>query len=181
LKVAVPVPGDARLRLSPHARWLAVLADGSAAVWRLSRPPASFPITGHMEEVWDVAFSPDGTCLASVGEGGYACIQRLGEKNHFRRFRTGLLSAVALAYSPDGSRLVTANSDSSLRVWETGAYQQVLSIIPSVFRVARRLWFVDSNTLLELGILDYNPNKPFFRKYYAPPLLTGQTPNSIRQ
>jgi len=74
------------------------------------------------------------------------------------------------------------NSDGSLRVWETGAYEQVLSVvIPSAFRVARHVWFVDDNTLLEQGILDYNPNKPFFRKYYAPPLLAEQTPNNARQ
>jgi len=182
LKAAIPVPGYARLRLSAHARWLAVIADGWAKVWRLSSPPVCFPITGHMEEVWDVAFSPDGTCMASVGEGGSACIQRLGEKKHSRRFRTGLLSAVALAFSPDGSRLVTVNSDGSLRVWETGAYDQVLSIIiPSAFRVARHVWFVDDNTVLEQGILEYNASKPFFRRYYAPPLLAERTPNNGRQ
>jgi WD40 repeat protein len=78
--------------------------------------------TGHFGPVWAVAYSPDGTRLATAGDDGSTRIwdpETGTELTHL----TGHTSAVqAVAYSPDGTRLATASNDGSTRIWdpETG-------------------------------------------------------------
>jgi WD40 repeat protein len=61
-----------------------------------------------------VAFSPDGTRLATVGHGSPR-IWDAASGNQLPKVRHG--SAQAVAFSPDGTRLATGGSDGSVRVW----------------------------------------------------------------
>jgi WD40 repeat protein len=72
-----------------------------------------------------LAFSPDGTMLASAAQGGSVCLWRTDSGKELRRFQTTGMhdSPSALAFSPDNMRIVLGcrkggGDDSALFVWD---------------------------------------------------------------
>jgi WD40 repeat protein len=101
--------------------------DHAARIWD-SRTGAMLAILeGHQDEVWHVAFSPDGTRVATSKD----------KTARIRDPRSGAETAVLdghedgvnfIAFSPDGERVLTASWDSTARIWDarTGAALAVL-------------------------------------------------------
>ena len=100
--------------------------------------------TDHTDCVRDVVFSPDSKLLASAGWDGQALVfdalggQRVAslkaagagtpaaaaayDKAKTSKGRAG--NVTSIAFSPDGSELLTASSDHLLRVWDTATREQ---------------------------------------------------------
>jgi WD40 repeat protein len=78
----------------------------------------AFP-KGHTSSVLGVAYSPDGTRIATASDDNTARIwdTTTGETLHTL---TGHNSSVrGVAYSPDGTRIATASDDNTARIWDT--------------------------------------------------------------
>jgi WD40 repeat protein len=79
---------------------------------------ALLPLTGHTDQVGAVAFSPDGSLLAT---GSYDSTVRLWDPVSRKPAGDPLSghtgSVVAVAFSPDGSLLATGSYDSTVRLW----------------------------------------------------------------
>lgn len=90
------------------------LPDGSALKrWR-----------AHRGEVWAVAFSPEGSLLATAARDEFESVRLWGtESLELLQALRGHIGAVLdCAFSPDGQQLVTCGADRTLRVWRpTGA------------------------------------------------------------
>ncbi len=120
-------------RSRPFGSWsVRFAADGSEAYapdarsilrFDLEAMAPSGRLEGHTGAVWDLALSPDGSRLASVGYDGTARVWDLtsGATIHELDAETTTLSAVA--FSPDGAELATAGEAGVVFLWdvETGA------------------------------------------------------------
>jgi WD40 repeat protein len=121
-------------------------ADDTARIWDAVTGAPVTPPLRHDNRVQSVAFSPDGTRVVTAGWDGRARIwdartglavgsslrhEILDGNAPIRDARTGVVLNPSLqhvnivtsaAFSPDGSRIVTASTDHSARVWdaETG-------------------------------------------------------------
>jgi WD40 repeat protein len=112
---------------SPDGRTLAVAAGRSEVrLWDAERGIELEPLTDGTETPLVVAFSPDGTILAvgnEMQQGGRGTVT-LWEWPARRRIadmechRAGIK---ALAFSPDGSRLITADRAGELAIWDVAA------------------------------------------------------------
>src|SRR5262249_54837443 len=99
-------------------------ADGTVRVWDMSLVERNGILRGHESYVYDVAFSPDGGQVASVAWDGTA---RLWDATTGRqtglplKHETRIINSVA--YSGDGRRLVTAERERGVTLWDVASQQ----------------------------------------------------------
>jgi WD40 repeat protein len=99
--------------------------QGEIILWAVTTgQPIGGPLAGHTDDVWSVAFSPDGQTLAS-GSGDQtirlwdvATRQPIGEplQGHIGNVRS-------VAFSPDGTTLASGSSDNTIILWDVATGQ----------------------------------------------------------
>jgi RNA polymerase sigma factor (sigma-70 family) len=136
----------ARTALSPDGRTLAVahhradnttLLFGQVVVrlWDLKTDRELHELTGHINQVLDLAFSSDSRLLVTCGEypgalgqGGVSLADRtfvwdVATGNRVVALPEGLrIGAGNVAFSPDGRTLATASADGVIRLWEMASW-----------------------------------------------------------
>jgi WD40 repeat protein len=125
-----------------------------ARLWdtRTGKPIAT--LTGHTDLVEAVAFSPDGTTLATASNDHTARLwnARTGKPIATLTGHTDLVEAVA--FSPDGTTLATASNDHTARLWNAG-YTDTVAFSPDENTLATGS---DGHTALFLTAIP-SPNK----------------------
>jgi hypothetical protein len=109
------------LGLAALASLLVLDGTGRAAV------PEPLQTFAHGEQVGFLAFSPDGTLLASGGGGGSAkvCIWHLGEGEPAGELDAHRAGITGMVFTPDGKHLVTSAWDCQVIVWDVNAAQEL--------------------------------------------------------
>ncbi len=111
---------------SPDAEQYAVgggRADrGRVKMWSLRSNADPIALSGHPGVVYSVAFSPDGTRLASADWSGSVRIWNAADGTLIRTMVAHAKSIFSLAFAPDGRTLVSAGIDQTVKLWhlETG-------------------------------------------------------------
>ncbi|WP_242380448.1 nSTAND1 domain-containing NTPase [Actinomadura luzonensis] len=130
------------ISVSPDGRTLATVsvADRTARLWDLA---AHEQIGGVLRGAGSglgfssVAFSPDGTRLATGGRDGYtrlwdvASRLQVGDPLTGRRFLN-----TRMAFSPDGRTLAAADVDGQVWLWDPTAHRQLGAAMPGTYDVA---------------------------------------------
>jgi len=84
-------------------------------------------LRGHEDSIYQIAFAPDGSYLATASDDGTARVWDLGT-GQSKVLRGHEDDVVKLAIRPDGRELVTTSLDESLRVWPVGGDEKILVI-----------------------------------------------------
>ncbi|GAB4449214.1 MAG: hypothetical protein OHK0041_10260 [Anaerolineales bacterium] len=118
------------IAFSADGKWIAVGdRDGLIRLWNTdSWQMEGKNFSGHRDAVLDLAFSPDGSRLASVGADGNLFQWMPASPDTLPPAPLKITGVSSVAYSSDGSRIVTGDNLFKVNVWDAAAYTPLQSI-----------------------------------------------------
>lgn len=104
--------------ISPDGQKLATAFGNDAQIWDVQSGRSVMRLTGHLDTIWRMAFSPDGKRLVTASHDKTARIwdTNTGQLLVTLSGHTGTLESAA--FSSDGRRVVTASADGTARIWD---------------------------------------------------------------
>lgn len=100
--------------------------------------------------VSEVAFSPDGTILASAWHDGTIRLWDVATHQQIATLTGHIDAATAVAWSPDGQTLASGSVDNTVRVWDTDSGELLATLEGHTDDVSSLVWGAD-NTLFSGG------------------------------
>ena len=141
---------------SPSARMASCSPPAASALlvqlWDVAtHRPHGAPLLGHTDSVFGLAFSPDGTLVASAGLDKTIRLWDVSlDRPSGAPLRGHTDNVWDVAFSPDGSMLASGSADGTVRLWSV-AYREQLGSSLVVDNPVTGLAFNRAGTLLAAG------------------------------
>jgi WD40 repeat protein len=124
----LPFPKFAKYAVAMNkAGQIAVGGDHDAIVVQTADGAGRVALRGHEGPVYALAFSPDGTHLASASDDGTARVWNLQTRTA-RVIHADAEQVRSVSYSDDGTRLATAGRDGTVRIWPADGGRPVVLV-----------------------------------------------------
>jgi WD40 repeat protein len=141
------------LALSPDGHTLAAAGyiSNTVTLWEVASRKKRGTLLGHTDRVWSVAFSLDGTMLASGANDNFVHVWNAATGQLIRKISVPVRYIYGLAFSPDGRALAVGGDDRRIRLLEvaTGRELGLLGQQPASLRGAA--FFPDGRTIATCG------------------------------
>jgi WD40 repeat protein len=104
--------------------------DNRVMLWDVATGQLDHTFSGHTDNVWYVASSPDGTELASASMDGTVRVWDLARRTECLTIRTDKEFLLWVDYSRDGRQLIGSDDHGRLRVWDrsTGTHLRMTQL-----------------------------------------------------
>jgi transcriptional regulator with XRE-family HTH domain/energy-coupling factor transporter ATP-binding protein EcfA2 len=112
------------LELGAELGW-APSTVGTAKVWDVATAKELLTLRGHTDWVSGVAFSPDGTRLATASDDRTAKVWDAATGEQLLTLTGHTASVYRVAFNPDGTRLATASNDGTAKLWDAMTGQEL--------------------------------------------------------
>jgi WD40 repeat protein len=111
------------------------------------RSQTRLTLRGHRDRVQSVAWSPDGSKLATASIDKTAKVWEMATGRELLTFRGHSDYVFGIAWSPDGSKLATASQDGTANVWEANTGHELLTLRGHQAPVNSIVWSPDGAKL----------------------------------
>jgi WD40 repeat protein len=90
----------------------------TVTIWRVATGEQIRVLDGHVGQVQQAVFHPDGERLATAGHDGTVKIWDVQWGQEVLTLRGHRDSVMDVAFSPDGRQIVSASRDGTVRIWD---------------------------------------------------------------
>ena len=121
--------------------------DNSVRLWDVASWKEKSVLTGHIDSVRSVAFSPDGSTLASGGHDKTVRLWDTTSEEQISVFTGHTGDVLSVAFSPDSSTLASGGHDKTVRLWDMASKSQKAVLTGHTDQVESVAFSPDSRTL----------------------------------
>jgi len=101
----------------------------------------------HIDTIYDLCVSPDGTKIASAGGDGLAKIWNLDSHKELARIEAHVGAVFGVAFNTNASELATVGADKDFKVWDTDTRQSVVTEHSKKHTFSAVAWSADGKTV----------------------------------
>ncbi len=132
---------------APDARLVTTSSDKTARIWEVQAKPPMLELSGHTDQVWGVAFSPNDRTIATASNDKTVRLWDMLTGVEFARLNDHSAEVWSVAFSPDGEMLATGSYDHTVRLWDIRTRQMVKLLGDHTDAVTRVVFSPDGKQL----------------------------------